>query len=186
MERIARFLFEVGHLKRVARSGWWVAGVRDPESVAEHSFRCSWVGYLLALSEGADPARVVLMCLAHDLQEARINDHHKVSQAYMNTKAVETKVFRDQVAGLPGEDDLRRLRGEFQTGESLEARVARDADRLECAFQAREYINEGHEPCRRWIESTRPVLRTESGKALFEVLASSDPNDWYRDLPRVP
>ncbi|MBF0384955.1 MAG: HD domain-containing protein, partial [Candidatus Omnitrophica bacterium] len=32
---------EAGLLKRVKRSGWWVAGIKDPESVAEHSFRCA-------------------------------------------------------------------------------------------------------------------------------------------------
>ena len=38
---IARYLFELGQLKRVKRSGWWVAGVDQPESVADHSFRCA-------------------------------------------------------------------------------------------------------------------------------------------------
>ncbi len=186
MERIARFLYEIGHLKRVARSGWWVAGVRQPESVAEHTFRCLWVGYFLALDEGADPAHVLLMCLAHDIQEARINDLHKVGQAYLDVKAVEPKVFDDQVDGLPSADELRRLREEYEAGETLEARIARDADRLECAFQALEYVNEGHEPCRPWFINTAPVLKTDAGKKLYKALAASDPNDWYRELPRVP
>ena len=186
MERIARFLFEVGHLKRVARSGWWVAGVRDPESVAEHSFRCAWVGHFLALREGVDPAKVMLMCLAHDIQEARINDHHKISQAYLDVKDIEPKVFRDQVADLPGGEDLRRVHDEYLAGETLEARVARDADRLECALQALEYMREGHKSCRRWFRNTEPVLTTAAGRALFEVLATCDPEDWYQHLPRVP
>jgi hypothetical protein len=36
---MAKYLYEAGQLKRVKRSGWWIAGVKDPESVAEHSFR---------------------------------------------------------------------------------------------------------------------------------------------------
>ncbi len=40
MQNLAQFLFEVGYLKRVRRSGWWLLGNKTPESVAEHSFRC--------------------------------------------------------------------------------------------------------------------------------------------------
>ncbi|GGP44124.1 hypothetical protein GCM10010214_16250 [Streptomyces abikoensis] len=35
----AGFLLEMGMLKRAKRSGWWIAGVKDPETIAEHSFR---------------------------------------------------------------------------------------------------------------------------------------------------
>jgi putative hydrolase of HD superfamily len=186
MEQIARFLFEVGQLKRVARSGWWVAGVRDPESVAEHSFRCIWIGYLLAREAGADPARVALMCLAHDLPEARTNDLHKISQAYLNAQGAERGAFSDQVQNLSGSAQLRQLYAEYEAGETLEASLARDADRLECAFQALEYVDEGHRPCRAWYENTGPKLKTDAGRALFAALARTDPGDWYQGIPRLP
>lgn len=47
----------MGVLKRVARTGWWFAGNKQPESVAEHSFRVGVIGSVLAMMEGADPAR---------------------------------------------------------------------------------------------------------------------------------
>jgi putative hydrolase of HD superfamily len=28
---IAKYLYEIGQLKRVKRSGWWMAGITDPE-----------------------------------------------------------------------------------------------------------------------------------------------------------
>ncbi len=186
MEQIARFLFEVGHMKRVARSGWWVAGVRDPESIAEHSFRTAWIGYILAQKSGADAGRVVLMCLAHDVQEARINDQHKVGQAYVDPKPFEGRVFRDQVSGLPSAQELGAVHREYELGETLEAKIARDADRLECAFQALEYVDEGHPPCRPWFVNAGPTLQTGAGKALYEALGGADPHEWYQDLPRVP
>lgn len=183
MEAVAKFLFEIGHLKRVARSGWWVAGVRDPESVAEHSFRCAWIGHFLARAEGADSARVGLMLLAHDLPEARLNDQHKVGQRYLDPKPVEARVFGDQVAGLPGGEELVGLLAEYAAGATLEARVAHDADRLECAFQALEYVEEGHAPCRDWYTNAEADLVTAAAKALFAALGPCDPNAWYRDLP---
>jgi putative hydrolase of HD superfamily len=57
MQNLAQFLFEVGYLKRVRRSGWWLLGNKTPESVAEHSFRCTIIGYLLARSEKLMPLR---------------------------------------------------------------------------------------------------------------------------------
>jgi len=36
---LAKYLHELGQLKRAQRSGWWLAGIRDAESVAQHSFR---------------------------------------------------------------------------------------------------------------------------------------------------
>ncbi|MBD3237253.1 MAG: HD domain-containing protein [Candidatus Eisenbacteria bacterium] len=184
MDHLVRFLFEVGHLKQVVRSGWWMAGVRDPESVAEHSFRCAWIGWLLAQQAGADPGRVTLMCLLNDLHEARIGDAHKIAQTYLDYGQAETRALHDQVRPLPQGKELAALHDEFQAGETLEAQLARDADRLECAFQAREYMASGHGTCVDWLENTRRRLATEAGGALFRALAASDPHDWMRRLPR--
>jgi putative hydrolase of HD superfamily len=187
MQDLVRFLFEVGHLKRVARSGWWMAGIERPESVADHSFRCAWIGYLLARRDGrADVGRVVLMCLCNDLHEARINDLHKVGQAYLDYGAAETRAFRDQADSVPEGAELADLHREFQAGETREARLARDADRLECAFQAREYLAAGCSACEEWLTNTEPALATEVGRQLFAALAAAETTCWWRDLPRSP
>ena len=44
----AGYLLELGMLKRAKRSGWWIAGVKDPETIAEHSFRTAVVGSVLS------------------------------------------------------------------------------------------------------------------------------------------
>ena len=186
MREIARFLFEVGHLKRVPRSGWFVAGVRSPESVAEHSFRVAWIAYFLAQREGADTARTMMMSLAHDVHEARVGDHHKVAKGYLDVKAVEPKVFSDQVGRLPSRDEMIGLFDEFLRGETIEAKVALDADRLECAFQGLEYESEGVPACRRFYLNAEASLKTEAGKALYSTLADMNPKDWYLDAPREP
>ena len=54
---------EAGLLKKVKRSGWWVAGIKDPESVAEHSFRCAVIGYYIAHVEKVDRYKVLVMAL---------------------------------------------------------------------------------------------------------------------------
>ena len=47
---------EAGVLKRVRRSGWWVLGIKDVETVAEHSFRCAAIGYIIAFFGGRSQA----------------------------------------------------------------------------------------------------------------------------------
>ena len=80
-EAILELVCEAGLLKRVQRSGWWVLGIKNAESVAEHSFRCAVVGYVLAHMEQADAYKVLVMCLFGDMHEARITDLHKMASA---------------------------------------------------------------------------------------------------------
>jgi putative hydrolase of HD superfamily len=65
---VAAFGYEPGLLKRIRRSGWWHAGVPDPESVAEHTMRAAQLAAILAVEEGAEPQRAALW---HDGQESR-------------------------------------------------------------------------------------------------------------------
>jgi len=186
VDDLVRFLFEAGQLKRVARSGWWLAGIRAPESVAEHSFRCALIGHFLARRDGrADVARVTMMCLLNDLHEARINDLHKVGQAYIDFPAAESKAFADAVAPMAEGAELLALHEEYQRQETREARLAKDADRIECAFQAREYEAAGCAACRDWFENARGSLTTDAGRALFDALSKADANEWWRSAPRA-
>jgi len=77
---LLNLISEAGMLKRVRRSGWWVLGIKDAETVAEHSFRCVVIGYAIAHMEKVHPYKVLIMTLFNDLHEARLNDLHKMSQ----------------------------------------------------------------------------------------------------------
>jgi putative hydrolase of HD superfamily len=58
--QLLNFISEAGMLKRVKRSGWWVLGIKDSESVAEHSFRCAVIGYVIAKEEVVFPYKVLI------------------------------------------------------------------------------------------------------------------------------
>ena len=184
MQDLIRFLFEVGHLKNVQRSGWWLLGNKTPESVAEHSFRSTVIGYFLAKSEGADPLRVLMMCLFHDIRETRTNDLHKIAQSYINIDEVESKVSREQIKLLKGpvRTELEKVLSELAELETRESIVAKDADILECAMQAREYQSRGYEAAVDWIVRAESTLKTESAKKLLSLLENSDPDDWWKRL----
>ena len=178
---IARYLFELGQLKRVRRSGWWVAGVDQPESVAEHSFRTAAIAYVLAELEGANPEKAAAIALFHDTGETRVNDQPRVGKTYVDWSGAEEKVIEDQLQRLPAGlgDKIRALYSEGAAKNSPEARIAKDADRLECLIQAREYEDRGHHAAREWIENALASLETEAAKKIGAQCASADPVDWH-------
>jgi putative hydrolase of HD superfamily len=179
---IARFFEELGHLKRVQRSGWWLAGVESAESVAEHSFRAAAIAFVLAELEGADPFRAAAMALFHDLPEARVNDMHRLGKRYAPWAGVEERVLEDQSKLLPAPaaERLRGLGREYRDGKSPEARAAKDADRLECLFQAREYLRSGHSGAEPWVRSSLAELATESAKRIANESAEAEPGPWWK------
>lgn len=180
---ITPFLYEAGHLKRSARQGWWIAGVTNPESVAEHSFRAAIVGYVIAAMEGADPERTATLCLFHDLAETRLGDIPSTGKRYVSQAPAE-QVAKDQTAGIPGElaDRIRGLVAEFEEKTTPEARCAKDADKLECLLQAREYQAQGNQQVQPWIDTMLVAVTTEAGKALAAAAVEVSPDAWWYDI----
>lgn len=180
---IIPFLHEAGHLKRSVRQGWWIAGVHNPESVAEHSFRAAIVGYVIASMEGADAERTATLCLFHDVPESRQSDVPSTGKRYVSM-APDTDVIRDQTAQLPTHlaDRIRSLIGEFEDQSTPEARCAKDADKLECLLQAREYQVQGYQDAQPWIDTMVDAVKTPSGKALANAALEVAPNAWWYDI----
>lgn len=176
------FFAEAGLLKKVKRSGWWVAGIKDPESVAEHCFRCSVIGYYIAHVEKVDPYKVLVMTIFNDIHESRINDLHKMGHFYIDFKDAEKRVFRDQVSGLvkPVKDELTVIRHEYDRQATKESVVARDADILECLLQAKEYYDRGHEGAKHFFKRAPDYLKTRTAKDLWRKIRMWDSHKWWQ------
>ncbi|MGX2997124.1 HD domain-containing protein [Streptomyces sp. JNUCC 64] len=179
------YLMEIGALKRGRRSGWWIAGVKDPETIAEHSFRVAVIGAVLAMMEGADPARVALLCTFHDTQETRVGDIPWIGRRYL-TAARNEDVTRDQVAdAYPAvAAGIQAVVDEYENGDSLEVLVAHDADKLECVIQGLEYLEQGYSNAREWVDSTRAKLKTDSAITLAEAARTMSSAEWQRTYLR--
>ena len=183
---ITGFLYEIGLLKRYARTGWSLAGVPVPESVAEHSFRASVIASVIATCEGADPHRAAFLALWHDTQETRTTDLPHLTKRYVTTAANEA-VTADQIRPLP-EPIAAMIRGavtEYENGESPEARCARDADKLECLLQAREYQDQGHQNLQPWIDSSVASLHTITAKQFADEALTQNSLDWLQQARRT-
>jgi len=181
---LLNFIAEAGMLKRVRRSGWWVLGIKDPETVAEHSFRCAVIGYIIARMEDVDPSRVFLMTLFNDIHEARINDQHKMAQRYIEARKAEDTAFREQVKALPKKikNDLSGMHSEMRKQNTKEALIARDADILECLIQAREYQEHGFKEAPRFMKKAPKFLKTKSAKALWRLAKKTSFSEWWEVL----
>ena len=183
-DSILNLLAEAGTLKSVRRSGWWMIGIKNGESVAEHSFRTALLSYLLAKMEGLDPYPAVMMGLLNDLHEARINDLHKVGHRYIDFRAAERKAAAEQLAELPPQirRELSRWAQELQRQSTKASIVARDADLLECMIQGKEYFTHGHPKAIEWMKRPAHLLRTQSAKRLYRRLKSWKPDRWWEHL----
>src|SRR5215471_11225509 len=166
-EGLASFGYELGLLKRIRRSGWWHAGVRDPESVAEHTMRVAQLAAMIAVEEGADPARACLLALWHDSQETRTGDLPHTADSYL-TKPEPQRITDDQTAKLPDRSRgmVREAVEEYESRQTPEALCARDADKLEMLLQAVEYRDIGVHRVDGWIESARTSLTTMTAKRI--------------------
>lgn len=175
----ANFLYEMGRLKHLPRTGWQLLGIPLPESVAEHSFRVAMVAMVLAAIEGADVGRTVALAVFHDGHETRIGDVPSVGRAYISTAAPEA-LTAHQVAGMPGSAAkvLMDLTAEYEANETAEARLAHDADKLETLLQASEYQAQGYDTAG-WRETSLSAQRTDVGKQLAQAIGATGPYDWF-------
>lgn len=183
-KKLLDFVAEAGMLKRIRRSGWWVLGIKDPETVAEHSFRCAVIGYVIARMEKVPPYKVLLMTIFNDIHEARINDLHKMSQRYVDFEKAEDKAFFEQVSSLPLaiKKELSGIHAEYRKQSTQEAVIARDADILECLIQAKEYQEHGFREAFKFMKKAPDFLRTKTAIKLWRLAKKINLNEWWEKL----
>jgi putative hydrolase of HD superfamily len=144
IEGVLTFLRAAERLKTVMRSGWTSEG--QQESVAEHTWRlCLMAMLLYGHAPGIDLARLLKMCLIHDLGEAIGGDVPAPAQKAAGSKAdQERSDLLQLIAPLP--PALRRevieLWDEYEAAGSPEAKVAKGLDKLETILQH----NQGRNP----------------------------------------
>lgn len=187
MRKLVNYFFEINVLKRMKRSGSWIAGIQTPDSIAEHAFRTAQIGYILAEIENADSSKVTLMCLFHDNAEVRIGDHHKIMARYFETAKAEKKATREQLENLPKKigEKLEKIATEFMEKKTTEAIIAKDADLLELALQSKEYLELGYEGKQNWLTNIEKSLQTKTAKQIFKAIKKGSLNDWWQGLKKL-
>jgi hypothetical protein len=117
------------------------------------------------------------MALFHDLAEARTGDLNYVNKRYV--EADEDSAFRDAISDLPFSEELLSLWEEWRLGQSLEAKLARDADQLDMMVELSRLAAHGWKPASDWLFYAQKRLATEAGRQLAERILSRDPDGWW-------
>jgi putative hydrolase of HD superfamily len=177
MQSIANFLFEVGMLKRTPRSGLQFLG-SGSESVAEHAFRVTCIAYVLArLEPDADEARLIKLCLLHDVHESRTGDLNYMNKKYLT--ADEDQAVEHMTRDLPFGDDIMEAVREFNAGKTKEALLANDADQLDLILLLKEQQDLGNKYAAEWIDFALKRLKTPTGQKIAEQVLKTDWTHWW-------
>ncbi len=133
-------------LDRLPRTGWLLAGVASPESVAAHSLGTALV--VLALGPGVQPAldvdRAVSLAVLHDAPEALLTDLPRAALECLpqGAKAEGERRAAERLLAPLSSLSLQRF-AEFQAQETRAARFARLCDRLHLGLRWIGYRREG-------------------------------------------
>src|SRR3989344_2717716 len=142
------FLKLVGKSKRIPRTGWVREKVKNPESIAEHSFRVGVIAMILADDLLVNKEKVMKMALLHDLGETFTGDIVWTRGDVVDIKIRDQKE-KEELKNLikffntidKGEEFIKIFK-EMLLADSEEARIFWQIDKLEMAIQAFEYEEE--------------------------------------------
>ena len=137
------FLRHAERLKDTVRSGYTSGGRQ--ESVADHTWRLCLMALLLHdRFPDVDFARLVKICIVHDLGEAVGGDIPAPEQAEAGGKAEqERRDLLDLLAPLPPHQrkEITALWDEYEAAATPEARLAKALDKLETLLQHTQGAN---------------------------------------------
>jgi 5'-deoxynucleotidase YfbR-like HD superfamily hydrolase len=117
------------------------------------------------------------------MHEARIQDLNKLAARYIEvTEELEKKVEKEQTEKLPCDVKKAIMKNLAPTAE--EKKILKDADYLECAFQAKEYADIGYQTLG-WLDRIETKLQTKSAVIIIKKLKTAKARTWRDGLKKV-
>ncbi len=131
----------INRLKEIERTGWKISGIRDAETVAEHTFHvCSLALFISSLiSRKVDYEKLFVMSVIHDMPESMFGDIPTPDKTEVDRDREKKWVIETLIKmGYPPEwgDELEDL-------SSIEALIVKISDCISTIFQGLSYM-EGH------------------------------------------
>ena len=129
------FVLEIDKEKNIFRQTH-LSGHGRNENDAEHAWHMSIMAYLLKeyANEKVDIARVMIMCLIHDIVEIDAGDTYAYDSAGLATQKAREDAAKERIFSILPEDqkkELTALFDEFEENETPEARFAHAMDNLQ-------------------------------------------------------
>lgn len=183
-KRDTDFLYEMGTLRFIQRTWKQFLGA-DFANLSEHTLRVIWTALIIASQEkNVDTAKIVKMALVHDIAESRTGDVHYISRLY--TKRNEEQAIKDILAETGLEEEFGTLYREYESRQTLESKIVKDADNIEVDLELAEQKARGNPLSDKWQamrQKVRSTLFTESAKLLFDSIYQTDPDAWHINAP---
>lgn len=170
MENLLDFFVEVGKLKKMRRRGWVLRGIKNPETIASHTFRVALMSWILCCKKGLDINRIIKLSLIHDICEVYAGDTtpydrilpggkrkpkelferwprfsgSEKEKFFQKKYKKEDKALKKIISSLPFQirREIANLWDDYEKGLTREGIFVRQVDRLENLLQALEYWKE--------------------------------------------
>ena len=171
---IVDFFKKASELKYLKRTGWIISGVKNPESVGDHTFMVSLMAYIYALKLGTDAEKVLKMSIIHDICEAYSGDIPNRKGVSSEEKLKKEKEgFERIVSSLPYDIrlEMTEIWNEFLEQKTKEAQLVRDVDKLDMCLQALKYSKiYGKEKFMEFFKDCEKSIKTEMVRKDFEKI----------------
>jgi len=183
MRNRINLLNEIGHLAHTPRTGMAFLGTGQ-QSVAEHCFSVSMICFVLAdlCEEPVNLEKLLMLALSHDVAEARTGDLNYMYKRYM--KANNEKAYEDLARGSETATKIASYMREFDAEETLEAKLANDADQLEMLLVLKRESDKGNPRAMLWFESVIQRVKTAVGQKLAEEIRVTPSDEWWMTDPK--
>lgn len=170
-KELVNFLISIGNLKDKKRKGWVLRNVKNPETIAAHTFRMAIMAWIIGKKKKMNIDKVLKMSLIHDICEVYTGDITPYDKILPKDKKKQKKVlekwprfskkakqinFREKykkekkalkkiISKLSPnlKKEIKNLWEDYEKGETREGRFVKQLDRLENLLQALEYWKRG-------------------------------------------
>ena len=187
VKNLVSFFYEIGTLRKIARAHQQTLFSQDlSDNIAAHSFRTAFIGYFLAKELKADADKVLKMCLLHDIEESRCGDQNWVHKRYI--KVFEEEIRNEQLKDIINSEELKEISKEYQKRETLEAKIAKDADLLDENLILKEYQIQGSKEAECWLKEDgedneqEKLMFTDLAKEVSKEIKKQKPSSWWKVL----
>ena len=170
-------MVEFFQLKNLYRQGWLKREVPEEkcESVADHTLGVTLLSLFLVENyfPGADLLKTLRMALTHEAGEVYAGDITPVDGISLEEKHLREEESAIRVFdGLPRAEEYLAVWQEFEETRTLEARIVRQADRLEMILQTCYYEKLDYHNFEEFFRNTAPLMKDPRFKELFAEIES--------------
>lgn len=184
------FFKTVGKSKRLLRSGPVREGIKDPESVAEHSFRTGVIAMVLSdkVGNNLNKDKLIKMALIHDIGEIITGDivvqrGEIIDLALRDSKEEQERIGIKEIFNQIQEGEIyAEIFEEMIARKSPEAKIFWQFDKLDLAITALEYEEEQGKQLDEFFLDANTHMKEPLLKEVLEKIMKSRKKEYQASL----